>query len=811
MKKARKVILTTFFILLGVIALLAAIGMRAQAAGLVDNTVDGNNLYSQYDLSQYELDFYVDSSWGWLPWNWKDGLGKSIMYGLNSVSNVLWILSTYFSSATGYVVQEAYNLDFIGTASNAVGTNIQALAGVSSQGVSSTGFYSGMLGIIILVVGVYSAYMGLYKRATSKVISAIVNVVVLFVVSGAFIAYAPTYISVLNDFSSDMSTEALNVGAKIVMPDSNVQGKDSTSLIRDNLFAIQIKQPWLLLQFGDSSIENIGEERAAALLSATGEERENVVKNEIENNNNGNLSVSKIGNRLGTVIFLLLFNLLISLFVFFLCGIMIFSQVLFIIYATILPISFLLGMIPNFSNTWQRAVLKVFNALLVRTGITLILTIAFSLSSMVYSLSVDLPFFFVAFMQIVIFIGIYLKLNEIMGMFSLQGDSQGMANHFGHKAKHLMHRGQHKLMGAVHGLGRQNKTGKGTGNTDKPKTQNYTSANTKTTGQSRPVGNKATVSERVGRTVGNALDMPGKIKDKAAQVKDNIASAPTNMRYAAYQTKEKAAQGVKNFAGAIDSTKSQNQAGRMEQRTAQRQTVAQRRAELEQQKRSKNPVEPVYPSQERQTEDVISNPDRRVTVADSQQNENLDIYNQEERQEDKPINSSETSNPDKRVPVQHDQSNSAVKSSVGTNSQERFSSASNEGNKKPSLNNQREKSVYSPDVSNPDRRSVVQSNQSNSEVKSSAGTNNQKRISSADRKSDKRVDYQNPKEENIKIPKSPIRNVMLPNLDSRKPAKSAKQRPSRNQIEPMASMQEIKDKAAKQQNLPIVPPKGKKP
>lgn len=50
--------------------LLSLIGTVAEATGLVDDTVESGNLYSQYSLGNYQLDFFVDSSWDWLPWNW---------------------------------------------------------------------------------------------------------------------------------------------------------------------------------------------------------------------------------------------------------------------------------------------------------------------------------------------------------------------------------------------------------------------------------------------------------------------------------------------------------------------------------------------------------------------------------------------------------------------------------------------------------------------------------------------------------------------------------------------------------------------
>ncbi len=141
---------------------------------------------------------------------------------------------------------------------------------------------------------------------------------------------------------------------------------------------------------------------------------------EIEDKDNDNLSVTKTMTRLGMVVFLFIFNIGISVFVFLLTGMMIFSQVLFIIYAMFLPISFILSMIPTYEGMAKKALTKLFNTIMMRAGITLIITTAFSISTMFYSISSGYPFFMIAFLQIVTFAGIYFKLGDLMAMFSLQ-------------------------------------------------------------------------------------------------------------------------------------------------------------------------------------------------------------------------------------------------------------------------------------------------------------------------------------------------------------------------------------------------------
>ena len=565
------------------LVLLSLLGTVAHASGLVDDTVNADNLYSKYPLSNYQLDFYVDNSWSWLPWNWLDGIGKSVQYGLYCITNFVWTISLYLSNATGYVVQQAYKLDFINDMADSIGKSIQTLAGVTENGFSSSGFYVGFLLIIILIVGVYTAYTGLLKRETSKALHAVINFVVVFIVSASFIAYAPNYIQKINDFSSDISTASLDLGTKIMLPDSQSKGKDSVDLIRDSLFAIQVEKPWLLLQFGNSDTEEIGTDRVEALVSASpsdedGETRENIVKTEIEDNDNDNLTIPQVVNRLGMVFFLLIFNLGITIFIFLLTGMMLFSQILFIIYAMFLPVSFLLSMIPTYENMAKQAVVRVFNAIMTRAGITLIVTVAFSISSMFYNISTDYPFFMVAFLQIICFAGIYLKLGELMSMFSLNAnDSQQIGRRIfrrpmvfmRHRARRMERRitravGAGSVAGAVAGASIA-RAGKPATN-QPPKKRENTSAS---------------MGSRVGSAVGAVMDTKNKVRDSASSLKENVKDLPTQAGYAVHSAKQKAKDNVSDFKRGVVEERENRQEQRTQKRNLHRENISQKKQELQ--------------------------------------------------------------------------------------------------------------------------------------------------------------------------------------------------------------------------------------
>ncbi|MEK4801338.1 YtxH domain-containing protein [Oceanobacillus sp. FSL K6-0118] len=598
-QKIKKIVLTVVLIGAAVFLCLLLLGTFAQAAGLVDDTVSEDNLYSKYALDHYQLDFYVDTGWDWLPWNWNDGIGKQVMYGLYTITNFIWIISLYLSNATGYLIQQAYSLDFISQTADAIGKNMQTLAGITASGFSSSGFYVGFLLIFILVIGIYVAYTGLMKRETTKAIRAILNFLVVFILSASFIAYAPTYISKINDFSADISQASLDLGTKILMPNSTSQGKDSVDMIRNNLFSIQVEQPWLLLQFGDSDKETIGEERVEALVSTSpdannGKDREDAVKTEIEDHDNKNLTITKTTTRLGMVFFLFLFNIGISIFVFLLSGIMIFSQILFIIYAMFLPISFLLSMIPTFENMGKQAIMKLFNVIMLRAGITLIITVAFSISSMLYSLTTSYPFFLIAFLQIVTFAGIYMKLGDIMSMFKLQSnDSQQVGRQVMRRPYRMFNRGSRRLqrtigrtlagttagatIGAMVGKSKQ---AKGSSSSLRP-LQRLTSTTKNNKERSNANTKPISLSQKVGQVTGKVLGAKKQLRANIKYRKDQLHDLPTTAQYAVMKGKEQLTKPSRDFKEGIKQAKEKRQQVNKEREAKHRQTIADRRQALD--------------------------------------------------------------------------------------------------------------------------------------------------------------------------------------------------------------------------------------
>lgn len=645
-RKLHKRILSAFLVYILLTGLfLSAANMEVSAAsGLVDETIDAGNLYSQYRWDNYQIDFYVDTSWDWLPWNWMDRIDNKISSVFYGISDGIWLISVLLSSGTGYIVQQTYSLDFIGDMADDIGKNIQILAGMNtgSKRFNADGFYTWLLLFIVLIVGGYMAYAGLIKRKTTEAVSAAVNMLVIFLLTAAFIAYAPQYIKNINDFSADLSNGVLELGAKLVMPGNDEMGVKATDKIRNNLFAIQVYKPWLLLQFGTTDETAIESERIAAgvdgdriksILSVSpvtnfGEDRQTAVKTDIETYKNVNMTVTNVAGRFGTVILIGFLNLIISIFVVIMCGLVIFTQLLFIIFALYLPLNFILSMLPTYNGLLKKAVLKLFNTILMRAGLTLLITIAFSLSAMIYSMSGDYPFLMVAFLQIVVFVGTYLKMDEILSMVAL-GD--GGSNKRGRFLKSM---GRYMVMRKLFGrryssggrraavsrnAGAGNGTGGGTGgntgddskDTTAPSGGNDSQKAPSHTNNSnnKPVREPARTNENVngtenngssenerttvsygsktqsagtkaGKRVGMVMDSGKRLKERFGMVKDNVKNTPTEIKYQAGLHRKAMEQNVKDFKEGIAGERNRRETGRLQEQNRIQADAGRKRREM---------------------------------------------------------------------------------------------------------------------------------------------------------------------------------------------------------------------------------------
>ena len=202
---------------------------------------------------------------------------------------------------------------------------------------------------------------------------------------------------------------------------------------------------------------------------------------------------------------------------------------------------------------------------------------------MFYNISTDYPFFMVAFLQIVCFAGIYMKLGDLMSMFSLNAnDSQSMGRRIFRRPylfmRHRARRMEHRIARAVSAGGISGGVaGAVAGSAVAGKR-----AERKNTASKENRGNTtSSMGQRAGSKVGAVLDTKNKVKDKANAVKENIKDMPTQTAYAVYSAKEKAKSSVSDFKRGMVQEQQSRQTGRLEKQEQRRQNIADKRMELQ--------------------------------------------------------------------------------------------------------------------------------------------------------------------------------------------------------------------------------------
>ena len=312
-----------------------------------------------------------------------------------------------------------------------------------------------------------------------------------------------------------------------------------------------------------------------------GKDREEVVKTELEDYDNGNLTVTEVTSRFGLSVFFLIFNLIVSAFAIMLTGSMLLSQILFIISAMFLPVSLLISMIPAFSGTSRRAVISLFNTIMLRVGTTLLTTFVLVLSSLAYTIANGKPFVVVVLLQVIVFAGVYMERDKLLGMIGLRDEGTGRVGRaMTNRPRRTISRAVRKALpfAAGVGVGKRSAQRRAVQSTQR---NSSTSENRESSSRETVQPEKKNLGQRVGETVGKIADAPSRVWDKAAETVQKVKDAPTNAEYAVRSNVESARESVRE-------TMQKRREARAAQMKSRRTTTASRREQLSQRKRERS-------------------------------------------------------------------------------------------------------------------------------------------------------------------------------------------------------------------------------
>lgn len=380
-------------------------------ADWVDQTVDGASEYSKYPLENYKLEITLD---GW-------GFSKIGKWILNMLANMIFSLNNMFSYFVGWVIDQAYQVDFIGEAIDFLSGNIQAIAGVDAGGFRTTGLFPSLAPYLILCAAVYFVWVGIFKR---RAVQAAVNLgafCIIFVLGMGFVAYSGSYLHMVNDFQKEFNEEIMEISSQITLGGS---GGDMVDQMRENTFVIMVKNPYLMFNYGTSDVEAIGEERINELLAAPvgSDEREELIEQEYDDLDNSYMGEEHLAERLGMCLVVLVVNLIVGICILLFSAMLIMAQVIFVLYMSFFPVALVFSLFPNSGGRLKKILGKSLDTILMRPGISLILTVVFSISMLCYQLAGTGNYLWTMFLQGVTFVIAIMKTGEFLGYMKVGSD-----------------------------------------------------------------------------------------------------------------------------------------------------------------------------------------------------------------------------------------------------------------------------------------------------------------------------------------------------------------------------------------------------
>ncbi len=418
-----------FFVLF--VALLLTFQIPASADSLQDNLVpqdtDAESVgeidleYNEYPQHHYKLDTFVNTEGDWMPWNWADGAGKQIYIALMEIINSIWNVNILLANFTMKIVQEAFELDFVSNVTEEIGTAIQNIAGFGPGGFMGNGLWPLLVTFVIAIVGAWATYVGIVKRESSRAWGGLISSIVIFVFALGFFSNAPTILKGINDWSSDLQSDVLAVSASVVNPGASYSRDEGIATIRNQMFDLMVKKPYMLMQYGSTEVE---EGRVNDLLSidpfANSEDRQEKAKLEVDDQDNKMMSIEGISQRAGFVPLLFVANTIIGIFLLMVSGTIILYQMVFLALVLFAPVPLLMALVPRWKNAAFDWGMKVLHAQLMKISIALLLTILFGISAILYRAteSSDLGYLGMMLLQIICFVGVWAKRKELFNIVS---------------------------------------------------------------------------------------------------------------------------------------------------------------------------------------------------------------------------------------------------------------------------------------------------------------------------------------------------------------------------------------------------------
>lgn len=382
--------------------------------------------YNKYPLSRYGMDTQLEQKAmsDLMPWGWDEGVGKTMDQGMSTLNSTIWGINKIVAASVGTLVSESFEFEIIRKFSSQIGSVIQGIAGFGPGGYKGKGLWPYLITFICCIIGIWAAYIGIIKRATSRALGGILTSIITMTIALGFFTNADIVLNGINDGVSEVQNDILSFSLSATSPEKYSESEGIASM-RNQIFNLMVKYPYLLLEFGTTDEDKIESEwsksgsRVDAILKTSfySKERQDAIKYEVEELQNTNMKPESLTNRFVILILMLIMNAIMGTILLLISGSMIFYQILALVFAIFTPIAFLIGLIPAFSATAKNIAMKLVHAFYMKIALAFLTTVYFTISAMVYNTMDPKEGYILLFIiQIICTVAVWVKRHEIINV-----------------------------------------------------------------------------------------------------------------------------------------------------------------------------------------------------------------------------------------------------------------------------------------------------------------------------------------------------------------------------------------------------------
>lgn len=397
----------------------AFMGSVASASSLEDNVVPQNPhshegkvelQYNKYPKSRYVLDLHIEKTKN--PFNISGKIDDGIQAFRLDLLNSIWMFMVVVVNFVIFVVGEAFKLDFIDSIITQITEAIQSIAGFDAGGFRTNGLWPVLITLIITLVGAWAVYVGMVKREQNRAMGGLISMIFIFGISLGFFSQSDKILTMLNGWSKEIQNSVLNISGGIVSPGAGYSEFEGIATMQNQMFDVMIYKPYLFMQYGTPSAN------ANEVLGLTpgSDTRAQYVERQVTDHGNTMMSVNGLGSRTWFLILLFVANLILGVQLLLMSAAVLLFQIIFIAMVLFAPVPLLMALVPAWQSKAFDWAMKTIHALLMKIGFALLMTVMFTISKILYN-AIDhtkYGYLFVIGMQILCFIGIWMKRKELL-------------------------------------------------------------------------------------------------------------------------------------------------------------------------------------------------------------------------------------------------------------------------------------------------------------------------------------------------------------------------------------------------------------